>query len=143
MKSRSLRTWPPRPVPFECATDGKDVWLNPGLPPTADRPLHPLHVEIACWYNAPDEAAEALGVVQRLFEADSVLAAIVHENALCRFLMYTACSEEVAHARYCRVRAALRPSAIGLQIALDPTWDSLGEALPATVAVARPMGFGG
>jgi hypothetical protein len=132
VKRQVPSTWPGDAVAFESDAEGQqEVWLNPRLPPLARRALHPLRVEIVCWCAARAEVDDALALVLHAFGGDSVLAAIVRQDAMCRLFVYTACSKAIAQARYRSVRAALRPTAISLQVSTEPTWQSLPDTIEA------------
>jgi hypothetical protein len=78
--------WAVDHVRFDPEAADDEVWLNPQLPPPSRRASHPLRVEILCMFSGPRELEKALGLIQRFFDADSILAAIERRDSAWRYL---------------------------------------------------------
>jgi hypothetical protein len=116
------------------------LWIDPRLPSVPDRASHPLRVEILCWFADLPKMNAGLRVVGDFFQRDSVLAAVSRRDDSTRFLFYTATWEAMVQERYLAVRAVLRPTAIGLRAAVEPSWESL-TAIASTLG-APPTAVG-
>jgi hypothetical protein len=107
----------------------EQVWLNGDLPSESERRWHPLGVEVFCWFADLAKLNDALAVLWRAFGHDSVLVAIRRKDDSIRVLVYTTAPEAMVHKRYLAVRQVLRPTAMGLRVVDEPTWETLGELL--------------
>ena len=126
MEKRDLWRWGQTGVVLQRDTeDGCElVWLNDGLPPPHERARYDMRVEVLCWFESIAATNAGLAVLQDYFHADSLLAVMRRRDDATRILLYTAAREPVVQERYLGVRAVLRPTAIGLRVAVDPRWDA-------------------
>ena len=114
------------------AGDGAVLWLPTATPPPSERARFGLRVEILCWLDDVLALNAALGLLHDHFRRDSVLAAVRRHDNATRFVLQTAAREALAHQRCDAVRAALRPTAFGLRVALEPDWSSVTELVDGT-----------
>lgn len=103
------------------------VWINARLPPAVARARYGLRVEILCWFDDGAALNAGLEVLHDYFHADSFLAAVRRRDNATKVLLYTAASEAFVDDRYLGFRAVIRPTVVGLRVALEPTWASLTE----------------
>jgi hypothetical protein len=107
----------------------EQVWIAPELPPESERRWHRLGVEVFCFCADLARLDDTLAALWRAFGGDSVLVAMRRRDDSVRVLLYTTAQEEMVHRRYLAVRGVLRPTAMGLRLVPEPTWDTLGELL--------------
>jgi hypothetical protein len=94
------------------------LWINPRLLPAP----HPLRVELLCSFADLRETNSALREVGEFFRRDSTLAAVIRVDAATRVLVYSATWESIVRERFSALRAVLRPTSMGLRLALDAAW---------------------
>jgi hypothetical protein len=143
---RDGRGWPQGPLAFGAVDGCVEAWLNRRVGASEWRRACPLLVEIVCWCASPADLDLAVRLVERFFDEDSVLAAVVRQDGAYRLMVYTACREMVAQARYRDVRGALRPVSMGLSVGRDPDWERLttrtGGGVSAIIAGRAAGGTG-
>ena len=123
---RAPWAWTESDVVLERESEGslEQVWLNGDLPSESERRWHPLGVEVFCWFADLAKLNDALAILWRAFGHDSVLVAIRRKDDSIRVLVYTTAPEGMVHKRYLAVRQVLRPTAMGLRVVNEPTWET-------------------
>jgi hypothetical protein len=112
------------------------LWLNPQLPPHAARARCRLGVQLLAWFDDLARWKEGLLVIGDFFASDSVLAAVAWSGGATRLLVYTATWQPVVRERYLAIRALLRPTPMGLRVAMDPAWKALIDLQAGVVDTA-------
>lgn len=125
-------TWSEGGVVVERTVEGSEerIWVNPSLPSDGQRAPFRTRVEILCWFDDVEAMNAGLQIMRAYFWVDTVLAAIRRRDDATRCILYSRAGECAVHERYFAIRARLRPTAIGLSVALEPGWESLAEILP-------------
>jgi len=136
----SAWAWTTSGVVGEREIDGsrESVWVNPDLPPLADRARRPLRVEVLCFFEDTAALNAALEILHDGFAADTSLAAILRSDDSTRLLLYSAAGESAVESRYRAFRSSLRPTAIGVTLGSDPSWKALEALAPSAAAPAAP-----
>jgi hypothetical protein len=126
---------------FERCAEGVNelLWLNPRRVSPEVRGMYPLRVELLCRFDDLQQTNSGLRIVGSFFQLDSLLAAVSRVDDASRFLLYTATWESIVRERFLALRAVLRPTAIGLRVAVDPLWRSF----MTLTAVAERAASGG
>jgi hypothetical protein len=124
VKRPSPWAWTDAGVLLDRERDGsrERLWISPVLPELAERPSLPLLVELLCWFADTPELNEGLRIIRASFGHDTVLVAVRRTDDATRLSLYTRARETEVRDRYLAVRAALRPTAIGLRVTADAGW---------------------